>query len=131
MRRFALFAILAVFVFALRANSQERAVSSSSATGPADAQAALTAEQAAELHADVLMARKEYAAAIDDYLAILKTNSHNAVLLNKTGVAYQQLGATDSASNYYKRAEKADKKLSNPVNNLGTLDTDCAITRSP
>jgi tetratricopeptide (TPR) repeat protein len=44
------------------------------------------------------------------------------MVLNKTGVAYQQLGGLDAAANYYKRSEKANKKLSNPVNNLGTLE---------
>ena len=122
MRNFALFAVLAVFVFALTANSQQGAVSSASATSPEADSHPLTAEQTLELHADILMARKEYAAAIDAYLTILKTNPHNGMVLNKTGVAYQQLGATDSAANYYKRSEKADKKLSNPVNNLGTLE---------
>lgn len=122
MRNFALFAVLAVFVLALTAKSQQRAVSSSGAIPAAAETAPLTAEQTAELHSDVLMARKEYAAAIDGYLAILKDDPHNAILLNKAGVAYQQLGANDSAANYYKRAEKADKKLSNPVNNLGTLE---------
>jgi tetratricopeptide (TPR) repeat protein len=122
MRRFALFAVSAVFVFSLSTHSQQSAVSSASAKPSPTAPEASSPERTAELRADILMARKEYAAAIDAYLNILKGDPRNATLLNKTGVAYQQLGADNSAEMFYKRAEKADKKLSNPVNNLGTLE---------
>jgi tetratricopeptide (TPR) repeat protein len=82
----------------------------------------MTGAKTLEIRADILMARKEYAAAIDVYQELLKDNPRNAMILNKTGVAYQQLGGLDAAANFYKRAEKADKKMSNPVNNLGTLE---------
>lgn len=122
MRHFALFVVTTLLIFTFSANAeQQSAVSASSAVPPPPAPM-LTAEQKAELRADILMARKEYAAAIDAYLSILKGDPHNAALLNKAGVAYQQLGAYNSAENYYKRSEKADKHQSNPVNNLGTLE---------
>jgi tetratricopeptide (TPR) repeat protein len=121
MRRFALFAVFTLFVLALSTQSQQSAVSSASARAASDVPE-MSPEKTAELRADILMARKEYAAAIDAYLSILKNDPRNALLLNKTGVAYQQLGADDSAALFYKRSEKTDKKLSNPVNNLGTLE---------
>jgi tetratricopeptide (TPR) repeat protein len=129
MTRFALFAVSAVFVLSLAAYSEQTAAVSGSNSIPApsmpSAQStppAMTAEQVAELRADILMARKEFAAAIDAYLAILKDHPRDAALLNKTGVAYQELGAYDSAAAYYKKSEKANKRLANPVNNLGTLE---------
>ncbi|HTZ74038.1 MAG TPA: tetratricopeptide repeat protein [Candidatus Aquilonibacter sp.] len=128
MRRFALFAVSAIFVLSLAAYAEQSAVSGSGsipAPSTASAQSApapMTAEQVAELRADIMMARKEFAAAIDAYLAILKDNPRDAMLLNKTGVAYQELGAYDSAAKYYKKSERANKKLTNPVNNLGTLE---------
>lgn len=121
MRHFALFTILAVLVVSISASSQQRVVPASSSMPHTDPPL-VSPEKTAELRADILMARKEYAAAIDAYLAILKDQPKNAILLNKAGVAYQQLGADDSAENFYKRSEKADKNLSNPVNNLGTLE---------
>jgi len=128
MRRFALLVVSAVFVLSLAAYSEQTAVSGTnsipapSTPSAQSAPAPMTAEQVAELRADILMARKEFAAAIDAYLAILKDNPHDAALLNKTGVAYQELGAYNSAASYYKKSEKANKRLANPVNNLGTLE---------
>jgi tetratricopeptide (TPR) repeat protein len=130
MRRFALFTVPAVLVFAISAHSQQKqsVVSSpintpaSPSQSPPTPAPAMSAERTLELRADILMARKEFAAAIDIYQGILKDNPKNASILNKTGVAYQQLGGLDAAANYYKKAEKADKKMSNPVNNLGTLE---------
>jgi tetratricopeptide (TPR) repeat protein len=120
MRRFALFAVSSVLVFTFCARSQESAVSSASSK-PVNAPA-VAPESTAEIRADIMMARKEYAAAIDAYLAILKNDPRDAMLLNKMGVAYQQIGADNSAALYYKKSEKANNKLANPVNNLGTLE---------
>jgi tetratricopeptide (TPR) repeat protein len=125
MRRFALFAVPVILVVAISTISQESALSATNAIPapiPTPQTPQVSSEKTAELRADVLMARKEYAAAIDAYLAILKYDPQNASLLNKTGVAYQQISAYDSAASYYKRAEKMDKKLATPVNNLGTLE---------
>ncbi|HKQ85516.1 MAG TPA: tetratricopeptide repeat protein [Candidatus Acidoferrales bacterium] len=148
MRNLALFAVPAVLIFTLSVHSQESrgaSVSETSSTAPA-----MTPEQTAEMRADILMARKEYAAAIDVYLSIARDRKlpaeehkgffgrlfagsgepkgdaqdrhHDAVLLNKLGVAYQELGGNDAAESYYKRAEAADKTFATPVNNLGTLE---------
>lgn len=151
MQRLALFAVLALLFFSGPANSQESAVSASSARS-ADVPA-LSPEKSEELRADVLMARKEYAAAIDKYLAILRQRNlpeqesqggffgrlfgdfgkskypgsaqdrhDDAVLLNKLGVAYQEMGGAQAAESYYKRAMDADAKFATPVNNLGTME---------
>jgi tetratricopeptide (TPR) repeat protein len=83
---------------------------------------AMTPQQSAELHGDILMARKEFAQAIDAYEHVLSENPTNALLLNKVGVAYQQLGDLRRSARYYKRAMKADKNFASPINNLGAVE---------
>jgi len=46
----------------------------------------------------------------------------DAPLLNKIGIAYQQLSEYDRADHFYKKAMKADRNFSSAVNNLGTLE---------
>ena len=82
----------------------------------------MTPRQIAEMRADILMARKEYDLAIASYQDILKSEPKNAVVLNKIGIAYQQLGNQDQAEHYYRKSMAADKHFPNPVNNLGTLE---------
>lgn len=82
----------------------------------------MTPRQTAEMRADILVARKEYAAAIDAYDRILATDRKNAALMNKIGMAYQQLGNDGKAESYYKRAWKADKHYASAMNNLGTVE---------
>lgn len=118
MRRFALFAVTFILSSATPALSQQ----SSTPSSASPVIAPVSAEKAAENRADVLMARKEFAAAIDVYQSIIKDEPKNAVVLNKLGVAYQQMGGISTAEKYYKRAASADKKFSSPVNNLGTLE---------
>jgi tetratricopeptide (TPR) repeat protein len=81
----------------------------------------LSPRQMKELRADILMARKLFPDAIALYEEIASAEPKNAVLLNKIGIAYQQLGRPDRAEHYYKRAVKADKKYANALNNLGTI----------
>lgn len=81
-----------------------------------------TSRETAEMRANIHMARKEYSEAADTYVEILRTEPKNAELLNKTGIAYQQLGELNRAEHYYKKAMSADKKFSSAVNNLGTLE---------
>lgn len=71
---------------------------------------------------DVFMARKDYAEAAKTYREALKGDSKDAPLLNKIGIAYQELGELNQADHYYKKAMKADKKFSSAVNNMGTLE---------
>jgi tetratricopeptide (TPR) repeat protein len=82
----------------------------------------MTPRQRAEMRADILVARKEFAAAIDAYKKILATDRKNAGLLNKIGMAYQQLGDDHSAAKFYKRAWKFDKHFASAMNNLGTIE---------
>ena len=82
----------------------------------------MTPRQKAEMRADILVARKEYAAAASAYEKILATDKKNAALLNKIGMAYQQLGDNGKAESYYKRAWKYDKHFASAMNNLGTVE---------
>ncbi|MGH9639101.1 MAG: tetratricopeptide repeat protein [Bryobacteraceae bacterium] len=83
---------------------------------------AMTPRQVAEMRADILVARKEFAIAIGAYERILATDPRNAELLNKIGMAYQQLGDNGKAERYYKRAWKFDKHFAGAMNNLGTVE---------
>jgi tetratricopeptide (TPR) repeat protein len=71
-----------------------------------------------EVRGDIMMARKMYRDAIDFY----KPSSNKiAVMANKTGIAYHQLGDLDNAKKYYERAIKLDKTYPEAHNNLGTV----------
>lgn len=82
----------------------------------------MTPRQMAEMRADILVARKEFAVAAQAYEKILATDSKDAALLNKIGMAYQQLGDDGKAERYYKRSWKADKRFASAMNNLGTIE---------
>jgi tetratricopeptide (TPR) repeat protein len=82
----------------------------------------MTPREAAELHADILMARKEYNQGLAAYEQLIKEEPKNAQLLNKAGVACQQLDEFRLAERYYKKAMAADKNFSSPINNLGTVE---------
>jgi tetratricopeptide (TPR) repeat protein len=84
--------------------------------------AALSPREAAEMRADILMARKEYSQAAAAYVQILADEPKNAQLMNKVGVAYQQLGDLDRSERFYKRAMHADKKFASAPNNCGTVE---------
>jgi len=68
------------------------------------------------------MARKEFGEATAAYEAILESEPKNAQLLNKTAIAYQELGSLNRSERYYHRAMKADKNFASPINNLGTVE---------
>jgi tetratricopeptide (TPR) repeat protein len=82
----------------------------------------MTPRQTAEMRADILVARKEFATAAEAYERILAKDPKNAALLNKIGMAYQQLGDDHKAEHYYKRAWKFDKHFASAMNNLGTVE---------
>lgn len=92
------------------------------ASGSSSSTPAMTPRQVAELRADILAARKEYELAIAAYQDILKKEPKNAVLLNKVGIAYEELGDSDQAEHFYRKAISANKHFPIPVNNLGTLE---------
>jgi tetratricopeptide (TPR) repeat protein len=88
----------------------------------ASAGAPLSARDKAILHADILMAQKQYQEAIAAYRECLRENPRDALLMNKLGIAYQQLGDAAEASRYYKKALKLDGRSVSAMNNLGTVE---------
>ncbi len=74
-----------------------------------------------ELHADLMMVRKQYIEAAALYQKLLQQEPHNAVLLNKLGIAYHQQTMLDQAKRYYERAAKADRTYASAYNNIGTI----------
>jgi tetratricopeptide (TPR) repeat protein len=123
MKPLALFAVALVFLVVSPSRAQQVPNTSSQATAaPAAAPTPLTPRQSAEMHADILMARKEYKEALESYEKILESEPKNAALLNKTGVAYQELSELSHAERCYKRAIKADSSFASPVNNVGTVE---------
>ncbi len=74
-----------------------------------------------EERADIHMARKEYADAVEDYLSALRTEKDGqAGLWNKLGIAYQQQEKFDRARDAYNKALRIDKNFAEAWNNLGT-----------
>ncbi len=70
-----------------------------------------------ELRGDIFMARKMYREAVDAY----KSGPENAVLVNKTGIAYHQMLELDAAKKYYERSLKLNREYAEALNNLGTV----------
>ncbi len=134
MRRFVFFAVPLLYVFVPSLGAQQAepvttqpastqtASTSSDIVYVASPRPELTPRQAAELKADVFMARKEFGEATAAYEAILESEPKNAQLLNKTAIAYQELGSLNRSERYYHRAMKADKNFASPINNLGTVE---------
>jgi tetratricopeptide (TPR) repeat protein len=87
-------------------------------TPPAASTAKEAAPLSAESRADIFMARKMYREAIEVYKSVKPAN---AVILNKTGIAYHQMGELETAKKFYDRAIKADRSYPEAVNNLGTI----------
>jgi tetratricopeptide (TPR) repeat protein len=75
----------------------------------------------AEIRANLLMLRKQYAEAVDAYKELLKAEPRNPSLLNRLGMAYFNLSNLEQAKKYYERAIKADKKFADAMNNLGVV----------
>jgi len=71
-----------------------------------------------ELRGDIMMARKMFREAIDLYKPEAEKN---AILANKTGIAYHQLQDLQNAEKYYRRAIKLNPMYAEAINNLGTV----------
>src|SRR5579862_6873303 len=71
-----------------------------------------------EMRGDIMMARKMFRDAIDFYKPEAEKN---AVIANKTGIAYHQLRDLKNAAKYYRRAVKLNPKYPEAINNLGTV----------
>jgi tetratricopeptide (TPR) repeat protein len=70
------------------------------------------------MRGDIFMARKMFREAIDVYQA---PSTKNAVLWNKTGIAYHQLVQLDQAKKAYEQAIKLKPDYMEAINNLGTI----------
>lgn len=70
-----------------------------------------------EERGDLYMVRKMYRDAIDAY----RSAGNTAILWNKIGIAYHQLGELGAARKSYERAIKLDKTYADAINNLGTI----------
>lgn len=77
--------------------------------------------------ADIFMARKSYAQAIQYYSLAIKSKpeapqygTEIAALWNKLGICYQQMMGYEEARKAYKQAIRLDRNFAQPWNNLGT-----------
>ncbi len=102
--------ILSLMMVAALASAQLKTASQT----PAVPQAKVSPEQLG----DIYMARKMFRAAADTY----RENAGNsAVLWNKVGIAYHQMGDLNGARKSYERALHFDGKYADAINNLGTV----------
>jgi len=123
MTRLTLFTIPLIFSFGGTAAARHIPRPAQNSASPAvAAPPQKTPLRAAEMHAQILMAQKDYAAAIDAYGQIIRQDPKNAKALNQMGIAYQELGEFDMAERSYKRAMRAGKTFASPVSNLGTIE---------
>jgi tetratricopeptide (TPR) repeat protein len=70
---------------------------------------------------DLYMARKQYREAMEQYRSLAEQNPHNAVYLNKLGIALHQQTALGLALKYYERAVKVNPHYADAENNIGTI----------
>ena len=84
--------------------------------GPGDTESAHGSLSPVEL-GDIAMARREYVAAVQDYLEAPKT----AEVWNKLGVAYHHLFAMKDAERAYRQALHLRHKYPQALNNLGAV----------
>ncbi len=73
---------------------------------------------APELRGDIYMARKMYREAVEAYE---QGPQSDAVILNKTGIAYHQMLDFRTAKKYYELSIKASPHYAEAINNLGTI----------
>jgi tetratricopeptide (TPR) repeat protein len=71
-----------------------------------------------ESRGDIFMARKMYREAIE---AFAEGPKNNAVLVNKTGIAYHQMQQLDRAMKCYQQALKLKPTYAEAQNNIGTV----------
>jgi tetratricopeptide (TPR) repeat protein len=71
-----------------------------------------------EQRGDLMMARRQYLAAIDAYRS---AGGDPAVIWNKTGIAYHHLFAMDEAKMDYERALRLKPNYAEALNNLGAV----------
>jgi tetratricopeptide (TPR) repeat protein len=88
---------------------------SNAAANPAERQ--ISGEELGDLY----MARKQYREAMEQYKMLSEQNPHNAVYLNKLGIALHQQTVLSLALKYYERAVKVDPRYADAENNIGTI----------
>ena len=110
-----------------------------------------TPARRAEIRGDIFMARKMYHEAVQTYqdallsrgmpveqqerkrsffqrlfgvfgLAREPQNPKDSELLDKIGIAYQELNEMQQAQTYYRRSAEFNRHFSSPLNNLGTIE---------
>lgn len=74
-----------------------------------------------EKQADLMMARKEYGEAVETYQKLVAQAPHNAVYVNKLGIAYHQQSMLKIAQQMYERSAKMDPHYADALNNIGTV----------
>ncbi|HUI74145.1 MAG TPA: tetratricopeptide repeat protein [Candidatus Acidoferrum sp.] len=79
--------------------------------------ASLTPEELA----DLLMIRKEYREAAEKYKELTRQDPHNAVYMNKLGIALHQQMDLKGALKCYERAVKLNPHYADAQNNIGTI----------
>lgn len=70
---------------------------------------------------DLYMVRKQYREAAEMFKKLSDRDPHNAVYLNKLGIALHQQAALGQALKYYEKAVKADPHYADAQNNVGTI----------
>src|ERR1700720_1563236 len=70
---------------------------------------------------DLYMARKQYREATEQYRSLSAQEPHNAIYLNKLGIALHQQTALGAALKYYERAVRANPHYADAENNIGTI----------
>lgn len=97
---------------------------SQTSTSTPPAKPGTTRQMTFEERADIYIARKSYADAVDYYYRALRqigpTTPESAVLWNKLGIAYQEQSDYASAQKSYKNSAKRNPTFAEPWNNLGT-----------
>jgi tetratricopeptide (TPR) repeat protein len=126
MKLAALFAIPLSLALGNASTRQKSDVPSAGNTPAASRQesgaAPMTQQQIAQMHADLMMARKDYSQAAIAYQRLSEKDPKNPELLNKIGIAYQELGQDGLAERFYKRAMHVDGRFGPALNNLGTVE---------
>ena len=133
MGRLTLFAVVVTFLLASSTSAQQTlkpvsdrtdqgAENSPGYIAQSTAPSAMPPRDLLEMRGDIFMARKEFPSAVTVYSQLLVIEPKNAEIMNKIGVAYQQLGDLDRSGRFYKRAIHANKDFASAVNNYGTVE---------
>ena len=133
MGRLTLFAVVLAFLVVSSTSAQQTltpisdrtdqgAANSPGYIAQSTAPSAMPPRDLLEMRGDIFMARKEFPSAVTVYSQLLVIEPKNAEIMNKIGVAYQQLGDLDRSGRFYKRAIHANKDFASAVNNYGTVE---------